>query len=184
MADMTEAAGLYWKDMDVLEQARTQLLGYLSEVGEALTTKVDELWHAGKKTSALGPHHAWANQATPGWWEFAIDNDTNVCVLVNSPEHPENEDHRYYTICIDCKQIRQKVLLKRHPNALKKLSELTATAKFTTVNGDPHRLTQDLIPVRTTDSDRLATELAEAVYERLLVTLAFDAWLKEKKAGR
>ena len=180
---MTQAAELYSKDMDVLEQARKELHEYLDEVGAAIVEKVTSAWQNGEATSSLGKLEVWSNSANPTLIVFGVPvaGGSGVYVQIVGPRQ-NRADHRYYSVSITTGGVPNFKKLQRHvPGLLPQLERLAQDSGLAFNRDNTRQRTEESVPVRADDSSVLADEVAKRAYERLLLLVQLRKWAATSK---
>jgi hypothetical protein len=180
---MTEAAQLYWKDIDVLEEARGELVDYLEEVWEQAWGKILTHWEDGETTSDLKKPGSWADRQKPGFWGINTHQKqpANIDIHVRDPRR--SEDPKFYTLSLVCSQPQQKKLQKISANAKDTVKTMAVSygVEVDWVGPESHLLHKSHVEVIPSDADQTSTELAELVSKWLSMIVAINNWMLEQK---
>lgn len=176
---MTEAARLYWKDLDVLEHARQEFADYLEFVQHEWSERVDQLWRKNPRTAALGPPRGGEAKQNPGyWWLGHPDSSaTGVYIEVRDPRRLETTKDYAVQLAISKKSLKK--LSQPGKAILERLGEVARTSGLDLSWSDSTALSVERISLNPDDATDTAEQLAATIYQYLQVLTLIEEKFKE-----
>lgn len=178
---MTEAAQLYWKDIDVLEEARNELVDYLDEVWRQTWEKILSLWEEGAETTDLKKPNHWADRQKRGQWTVFTPHEQPANIEIQIRDPRRSHDPKSYTVSLVCYQSNQKKLEKVSENAKGAVNAI-ANSHGIEIDWDTpdnwllERRSIEVIPL---DADLMSTEVAKVTYTHLSAIAEINKWMLE-----
>jgi hypothetical protein len=176
---MTEAARLYWKDLDVLEQARQELTDYLSTVQQAWWDRVRQLWQEDPRTSVYGTPFLGTGHKEPGHWWLQLVEGSLTGIRVDVRDARRIDAAQHFSVVLVITKADLKRLRRRGQGILAELSQVAGVAGLDFSWDDPYQLSGEHIDLDPDDSQDTAHRLAETVFRYLQAIVLLDEKLKE-----
>lgn len=173
---MSKAAQLYWADIDVLEEARLELVEFLDAVWEAWESNLDGAWSEVQTRWGEVEYYKW-KENQPGrrgtWHVHVKDSASNFSITLMDPRRTERDARRIHLL-LECNKSTQGKLRKRGDSAIKRITEV-ALGQDITLNWDaPNATWNDSVEVEPESADATGERLADLTREYLEHILRFD----------
>lgn len=165
--ELTEAAGLYWKDLDVLEQARSEFVAYLDTVYETWWKLVRQLWQENPRTSGQKMPRLGKAQKNSGQWPLDLPGGglKEMHVFVRDPRRLEASGQFCVELAISKVGIMR--LKGRGETVLTELGEVARQARTDFSWHDPNRLSKQGIGLNPDDAVETGKRLGKEVFKNL-----------------
>lgn len=182
MDAMTKAADLYWKDMEILEEARSELFAFLDQVCELIATETAEGWaNRGNPENSID---SWSNKASPGYmtWSLTAEEAKGFSVHVQDPRH--SPDARFVVVKICVTKAVQDRLNKQHPKISEEVEQLSDQASTKFVWPELDESSQKKLHIYPDNRKRTATEVSKIVCEYLELIKSLTSGLEKDHKGK
>ena len=176
---LTEAAKLYWENLDVLGPARRELVAYLDATFEHWWQRVELRWQQESGFGHDGKLKCWTRREDPGRWSVYLEpSETGLEVQLSDPRRSGEVNH--YKLALVITQQHRKELDKIGEEAFEMLKQLAAESEIELGISDDLELTDDHVEFLTDGASELGDLVADALLERLKIIAKFDDWLKSR----
>jgi hypothetical protein len=123
---MTEAAKLYWKDIDVLEEARSELVEYFDSVWSQIWERIGFLSGETDNESDVKIEN-YQDRQRPGRYSIILKQGqpANFEIVFSDPRR--SDDWRFFNVKILCNQAHRRKLDKLSENARTSIETITSS---------------------------------------------------------
>lgn len=178
---MTEPAQLYWKDLDVLEEARSQLVDFLEAVKQRFDDDRDQRWSQ-ETTNESESLEGWNDGSGGKWTLFLKGSPSRFYVTISDPRQARKDPGTYdLVVWIGKEKLRQLAKVEGL------LPELTSLAQDEGVRWDwedREKLSVVHVPVRPDSAEDTASELLEETLRVLRILSRFDTIIAERSVAQ
>lgn len=176
---MTEAARLYWKDLDVLDHARSQLVDYLDSVQQKWWERVRQLWQEDPLTSGQRLGDRGTGHKSPGHWWLHLPGESSVEVRIDvyDPRRSEADGQCVVKLTVSNKGMDR--LKEWGKSVLPELGEVACQTVSDFSWDDRENLSRKWVVLNPEDATDTAERLAGTIFEYLKVLVLLEEKLKE-----
>lgn len=179
---MTEAARLYWKDIDVLEEARGELVEYLETIWSQAWEKLQSSWEHVEDDSEPFKIEHWADRQRPGRWYLNVKQGQPANFEIEISDPRRSDDWRFYNIRILCAQTHQKRLEKLASNAKGSITSIASahgvSLEWESRNNMLHKADIEAI---ADDADSMSDRVVEGINKMLEWINESYSWMFDRK---
>jgi len=180
---MTDAAQLYWHDLDVLEEARDELSQYFATVKGALTDHLCQIWieddRNDVKTDAEAQerfnNRSWNSREFLGMLGLKTGGKDEIPVKIEQPNVDWGRDNFTVRIGIGVAQKRQ---IEKVAGVVDQLTAIAAENDISLCWEDTELYVRKVPFGATDDADDIGRALAETALELLVVCAKMETVLR------
>jgi len=178
---MTKAASLYWKDIDVLEEARMDLLEFLEAVWVSWKVMLDDRW-PGSESQALSAKF-WRykeNQSgRRGAWHLGIEGARpGFEIILMDPRRTERDAESFHVVLLLNKS-NMKKLNRMDDQVIDRILHLGRERGIELDFSHPAELWSDAVKIVPGSAEDTGLQLAESTIEVLEHIVCFDRAVEE-----
>ena len=180
---MTEAARLYLKDIDVLEEARLDLVEFLEAVWESWASSLEGCWNEVQSQWGEVVYYQWKeNQpGKKGTWHTGIEKAIcGFAITLMDPRRTEREPTKLHLL-LQTSKANLSRLRKRPDSAIERLTTAARDQDIDLRWDDPDELWSDSIEIEPDSAETTGERLADLTREYLEHILRFDQVLDGEK---
>jgi len=186
---MTEAAMLYWENLDVLTPACHEMTAYLDATSDHWWNRVEKKWQDQHGSADELIVKRWTHREDPGRWSVYLENSktglevhvskTGLHVQVSDPRRSGEVNH-YQLILINTEQHR-KELAKIGEQAFDTLTQLASESDIALRPSGEPVLAEENLDFLTDSASELGDLVADTILNQLRFIAKFDTWWKNLK---
>lgn len=173
---MTEPAKLYWKDLDVLEEARTQLVEFLDVVKASFDEGVQTAWKKedlGEATQVVG----WNDGGGGRWFNHLDPTRSRLQLSIADPRRARSDPSTYDVVAwIPKSKLKE---ASRVEGMLDKVQEFAVEEGLQWDWSQSESLSTIHVPIKPESAEDTASLLVEEVLKLLRIAARFDDAIDE-----
>jgi hypothetical protein len=178
---MTEAAKLYWKDIDVLEEARSELVEYFESIWSQTWDRISSLSGVGDNNSNIKIEH-FLDRQRPGRYSINLKQGqpANFDITVSDPRR--SDDWKFYNVKILCNQTHKRKLDKLSEDAKTSINKIASSHGIDIIWDGPNNVLHIAdIEVIPDDAELMIDRIVEVI-EKMIgwITEAYN-WMLDQK---
>ena len=179
---MTEAAKLYWKDIDVLEEARLELVEYFDSVWSQTWERISSLFGETDNDSNV-KIESYLDRQRPGRYSINLKQGqpSSFEIVISDPRR--SDDWRFYNVIILCNQAQKGKLDKLSEDARSSINTIAISHGVDIIWDNPKNILYKTdIEVVSDDAD-LVTDRVVEVIEKMIgwITEAYSWMLDQNR---
>jgi hypothetical protein len=178
---MTEAATLYWKDIDVLEEARSELVEYFESIWTQTWERISSLSGIDDNNSNIKIEH-FLDRQRPGRYSINLKQGqpANFDITVSDPRR--SDDWKFYNVKVLCYQTNKRKLDKLSADAKTSINKIASSHGIDIIWDGPNSVLYKAdIEVISDDADLMIDRIVEVI-EKMIgwVTEAYSWMIGQK----
>ena len=178
---MTEAAKLYWKDIDVLEEARSELVEYFDSVWSQTWEKISSLSGETDNESDVKIEH-FLDRQRPGRYSISLRQGQPAKFDITVSDPRRSDDWRFYNVKILCYQVHKRRLDKLSEDARTSIETIASSHGVDIVWDNPNNvLYKTDIEVVSDDADLVADRVVEVIEKMIGWIIEAYSWMIDQK---
>jgi hypothetical protein len=178
---ITEAANLYWKDIDVLEEARSELVEYFDFVWSQTWERVSSLSGEIGNGSDVKIENSLDRQK-PGRYFINLKQEQPAGFEIQVSDPRRSDDWRFYNVKILCYQVHKRKLDKLSAGARASINEIASSHGVELIWDNPNNvLCKTDIEVISDNADLTVDRVVEVIEKNIgWITEAYS-WMIDQK---
>ena len=178
---ITEAAKLYWKDIDVLEEARSELVEYFDFVWSQTWERVSSLSGEIGNGSDVKIENSLDRQK-PGRYFINLKQEQPARFEIQVSDPRRSDDYRFYNVKILCYQVHKRKLDKLSAGARASINAIASSHDVELIWDNPNNvLCKTDIEVISENADLVVDRVVEIIEKNMgWITEAYN-WMIDQK---
>jgi len=178
---MTEAAKLYWKDIDVLEEARSELVEYFDSVWSQTWERISSLSGEIDNESDVNIEH-FSDRQRPGRYSINLRQGQPARFEITVSDPRRSDDWRFYNVKVLCYQVHKRKLDNLSKNARSSINTIAASHGVDIIWDNPNNvLYKTDIEVSSDNADLVVDRVVEVIEKNIgWITEAYS-WMIDQK---
>jgi hypothetical protein len=176
---LTDAAKIYWDNLDVLNEARSEFTGFLDDIYEQCKEQVEAAWLAVSEKNDAKSLDYWRERTPPGRWYINVpDSPLELSIKISDPRR--SPDRRNYAVTLATSEYRMRKMTKIAKNALEVFSTMGQDAGVPMNWDHLDQVADTRVPIVNETASDTASELAKLVSDRIALLAKMDGWLRNR----
>ena len=178
---ITEAAKLYWKDIDVLEEARSELVEYFDFVWSQTLDRIKSLSGEIHDEFGVSIEH-YSDRVRPGRHTINLKQGKLARFEIAVSDPRRSDDWKFYNVKVLCYQVHKKKLDKLSVDARASIKEIASSHGVELEwNNKKHVLCKTDIEIISDNADLMVDRVVEVIEKNIEWISEAYSWMIVQK---